>query len=196
MSGHIKTITHEEFDKIITWLTNIPLKRMTAYEKYRNLAAFVILYETGLRNSELIQLTINDVLQLNQPVNWLHVRKEIAKGLKPRDIPLSLPVRKCITETNSRLWLKLQYKPSDFCFNLVNHSKPPSSRWLQRLVGGAGREALGRHITPHTLRHSFATNASRRGNIRAVQQLLGHANLATTQIYTHPNSKDLTDAIG
>jgi integrase/recombinase XerD len=146
----------------------------------RDAALLEVLYATGLRVSELVGLTVKQV--------DLHrgVVRPLGKGRKERLVPMVPPaVEKLKQYLNEGRPQLLKGKNTPFVF--VNRRGGPLTRqgfWkiLQRYARLAG---LGR-LSPHTLRHSFATHLLARGaNLRVLQLLLGHADLATTQIYTH-----------
>jgi len=75
------------------------------------------------------------------------------------------------------------------------NGKALTRRWFQLTINRTAKEVLGRQITPHTLRHSFATRLLQNTNIRVVQDALGHRSIRSTQIYTHPTLQDLKEAI-
>jgi integrase/recombinase XerD len=152
----------------------------------RDAALLEVLYATGLRVSELVGLTVKQV-DLRRGVV-----RPLGKGHKERLIPM-VPqavekLKLYLTEGRSQL-----LKGKDSLYVFVNQRGGPLSRqgfWkiLQRYARLAG---LGR-LSPHTLRHSFATHLLARGaNLRVLQLLLGHADLATTQIYTHLDAERL-----
>jgi integrase/recombinase XerC len=139
----------------------------------RNFALLLVLYGLGLRISEALSLTRADVHG-----NLLTV---VGKGQKTRQVPMPLPVQAALTP-----WLTAsQHLPPTAALfdNGQGHALTP--RFAQKLLQET-REALGlpAHLTPHALRHSYATHLLANGaDLRAVQELLGHAQLATTQRY-------------
>jgi len=151
---------------------------------------------TGLRNSELIGLTIENVSPYGVITKILELPSSIAKGRHPRSIPLHQDIR-----TDLELWLAVKEKrmelttPTGLLF--VSHftRNPLSARDFQRIVHNISLKAIGRSITPHTLRHTFATRLLAKSNLRIVQMVLGHRNIQTTQIYTHPSNNEISDAI-
>ncbi|HWP23414.1 MAG TPA: site-specific tyrosine recombinase XerD [Candidatus Binatia bacterium] len=147
----------------------------------RDQAMLELLYGTGLRVSELVQLQTG---RINFQGNYLTVK---GKGARVRAVPFGRWARekldRYMREVRPRL---LKGKSSPFVF--TNRSGKPLTRqgfWklLRRYALGAGIE---KKVTPHTLRHSFATHLLEGGaDLRAVQAMLGHADISTTQIYTH-----------
>ncbi len=147
----------------------------------RDQAMLEMLYATGLRVSELVRLEIR---QVNFDGNYLTVK---GKGSKVRAIPFGRGAQQKLTEfigRNRKAILKGRTSPYLF----TNRSGRPLSRqgfWklIRRYSLAAGIE---KRVTPHTLRHSFATHLLEGGaDLRAVQSMLGHADISTTEIYTH-----------
>lgn len=156
----------------------------------RNRTILEVMYATGLRVSELVDLKIGD---LHLAMGLLQT---IGKGDKERIIPLGdyaiQWIEKYLEEARPFLIKKNQNETHLF----VNHHGKPLSRqgvWknLKQIVQAAG---INKNITPHTLRHSFATHLLENGaDLRIVQELLGHADISTTQIYTHITKQRMAD---
>ena len=154
-------------------------------------AIFEMLYSCGLRASELTALNLGDLFVNEQVV------RVVGKGNKQRIVPLS-------PEAIRQLRLYLQTRAEwgvevaqEALF--VNQRGGRLSRMsVFNVVSGAVRDAgIGKDVSPHTLRHSFATHLLEGGaGIRQVQQLLGHENIATTEIYTHIDRRHLHRTIG
>jgi len=146
----------------------------------RDRAVLELLYGSGLRVGEVSGLTLDRIdLSRGRVVVW-------GKGSKEREVPLSDYAMDAIREylARGRPQVAGDGSPSLF-FN--RRGKPMSTRDIRGMVEKyTGGVMSGRRVTPHTLRHSFATHLLEGGaDIRAVQELLGHASLATTQRYTH-----------
>lgn len=145
----------------------------------RDLAIFELIYSSGLRLAELVSLNINDIdLSQQQLV-------VTGKGNKTRYLPIGSKATKAIKQ-----WLKVRgnfNRGEEQAIFLSKLGKRISARNIQsRLNALVKRQSLGQPLSPHTLRHSFATHLlESSGDLRAVQELLGHANISTTQIYTH-----------
>lgn len=150
--------------------------------KARNRAILELLYGAGLRRSELAALNLGDVRFIEEGL-LLHVRK--AKGKKERIVPAGLPARRALEAYLAvRCHLGKQQDPTALFLN--QSGKRLSDRSLGLLLERMRRTCgLGKGTTCHSLRHSFATHLLESGaDIRIIQELLGHANLVTTQIYT------------
>lgn len=133
------------------------------------------LYSSGLRVSELVKLKWKD-LELEQKIAWVRA----GKGSKDRMVILSDALVRKLTVLD---------RNSEYVF--PGRDGPLNTRTVQQIVHDAAERAkIDKKVTPHTLRHSFATHLLEAGNdIRLIQELLGHSNLQTTQIYTHVSSE-------
>ncbi|MFE1666207.1 site-specific tyrosine recombinase XerD [Microbacterium sp. P02] len=155
----------------------------------RDRALLELLYATGARVSEVVQLAVDDLAH----GDVLRVR---GKGSKERIVPIGSYARTAVDAylTRARPELSRRGKASSALF-LGARGAPLSrqSAWL--IIGEAAERAeLTLHVSPHTLRHSFATHLLQGGaDVRVVQELLGHASVATTQIYTHVSVDALRD---
>jgi len=153
----------------------------------RDKAILEILYATGMRVSEAVNLKTDNV---NLDIGFLRC---IGKGNKERVIPLG---KKAISSLKKYLEVSrpriLKNKASEFLF--VNRfGKKISRQSLWKIIKKYAKQArIKKPIKPHTLRHSFATHLLERGaDLRSVQEMLGHSNISTTQIYTHINKDRL-----
>jgi len=147
----------------------------------RDRAMIELLYATGLRASELCGLRMGD-LDLNYGV-----LRATGKGRKQRMIPVgksALTAVRAYLETGRPAILK--GRPSRHLF-VTTRSGPLTRQAFWKLLRGHGRKAgVFHHLSPHTIRHSFATHLLEGGaDLRSVQTMLGHADISTTQIYTH-----------
>lgn len=195
MKSIIKTLTDTEAEKLLLKMLERNHTKKQFQNSVRNHAMTTLMLETGLRVGELVQLTILDLLQEEEPVNWLKVPKEIAKNKQGREIPLSVPARLVIINLFKRIWRHYHWQPTHPAFRQHDKQNHITTRQVERIVKAQSKEALGFEITPHVLRHTFATRILRTSNTRIVQKLLGHKSISTTQIYTHPNDQDLRKAI-
>jgi integrase/recombinase XerC len=151
----------------------------------RDVALLTLLYGAGLRISEALSLRIGDV-----PLGEAMVI--FGKGRKERVVPLLPVVREAISAYAGLIPVKLS--PKDSLFR-SRRGKPMSAREAQALMQNLrGRLGLSERATPHALRHSFATHLLQNGgDLRTVQELLGHASLSTTQAYTEIDARKLMD---
>ena len=154
----------------------------------RDKAMLELLYATGLRVSELVLLKLN---QINLEVGYVSV---MGKGAKERLIPMGRKAQQVLTQYLKHGRSNLLKKPSPYLF--IGYRGRPLTRqgfWeiIKRYVLKSG---INKHISPHTLRHSFATHILERGaDLRSVQTMLGHSSITTTQIYTHVTEKRLKE---
>jgi integrase/recombinase XerD len=146
----------------------------------RDVAILELLYASGLRATELCELKTRDV---NLQVGCVRV---LGKGMKERIVPLGQAASEAIARYTLECRPKLEKKPNELLF-LSRTGKPMERIGLWMLVEKYGRSSgLLKHISPHTLRHCFASHLLGGGaDLRIVQELLGHSDIATTQIYTH-----------
>ncbi len=147
----------------------------------RDHAIFETLYSTGMRISELVGLTEDAVDFIGGTV------KVLGKGKKERLLPIGERALRAI-----RHYLEKRGAASRFIF-LNKNKKPITTRGVRKVMDRYLKVlSFKQHVSPHTLRHSFATHLLNRGaDLRSVQELLGHANLSTTQIYTHLTTEKL-----
>ncbi len=138
------------------------------------------LYSTGLRVSELVNLKIKDI-DLNEKIG------KVVKGKGSKDRFFTLP-DKLILEIDSYI-----YENKERIYLFSSKDKPLTPRNIQKMIKNCARLAqINKKVTPHTLRHSYATHLLESGtDIRIIQTLLGHENLNTTQIYTHVSTEEL-----
>ena len=155
----------------------------------RDQAMLELLYATGLRVSELIVLQMP---QINFDGNFLTVK---GKGSKVRAVPFGKWARqKLLIYIEAARRRLLKGKSSAFVF--INRSGRPLTRqgFWKLIRGYALAAGVEKRVTPHTLRHSFATHLLEGGaDLRSVQSMLGHADISTTQIYTHVNGARLKE---
>ncbi|MDG2343541.1 MAG: tyrosine-type recombinase/integrase [Flavobacteriales bacterium] len=147
--------------------------------KHRTILA--VIYSCGLRVSELINLKITDIDNKRMVINIKN-----AKGNKDRQVQLTESILYLL-----RVYYK-NYKPIDFLINGQNGDKY-STTSIQKIIKSSSKRAgIYKKVTPHTLRHSFATHLLENGtDIRFIQTILGHNDIKTTQIYTHVSSTHL-----
>lgn len=156
----------------------------------RDKACLELMYATGMRVSEIVYLKMDDV---NMEVGFV---KCFGKGSKERIVPFGRKAKESVARYLDKARpVFLKKKVSNFLF-LTRLGKSMSRQTFWKIIKRYAKEAgVKKKITPHTLRHSFATHILERGaDLRVVQELLGHSDISTTQIYTHI-SKDRLKSI-
>lgn len=156
----------------------------------RDTAMLEVLYATGLRVSELTALTL-DQLELEA-----HLIRTMGKGSKERLVPIGQTASRRLQEYLQKgrdALLKIRHSPWVF---LNNRGSRLSRQGFWKILGQYGRQAgIVKPISPHTLRHTFATHLLEGGaDLRSIQTMLGHADISTTQIYTLVTSEHLREA--
>lgn len=180
------TLSFEEIETLIGALD------LSKDENVRNKAMLETLYSSGLRVSELINLQISNLFFDSEYV------RVIGKGNKERIVPISSEALKHIEIYLEHVRKKLPQYPkfSDVLF--LNRRGKPLTRVMIFLVIKKLAEEIGlnKSISPHTFRHSFATHLIEGGaDLRAVQQMLGHSSITTTEIYTHLDQQYLRESL-
>ncbi|WP_430785440.1 site-specific tyrosine recombinase XerD [Virgibacillus flavescens] len=191
-SIHIESPKKEQ--KLPSILSSNDVERLLAVAsrstlEIRNKAMLELLYATGLRVTELITLKVSD---LHLTMGFVRC---LGKGSKERIVPLGDVAKGAIEDyiDNARGSI-LKHKKEDVLF-VNQHGRALSRQGFWKILKAIAKERqIEKNITPHTLRHSFATHLLENGaDLRAVQEMLGHADISTTQIYTHVSKSRLKD---
>ncbi len=181
-----EVLTFEEIEKMINCLD------LSKPEGIRNKAILETMYACGLRVSEVISLRLSEIYFEE---GFLRVT---GKGDKERLIPIGASALKYIAlyRDTIRCHLSIDSKATDIIF-LNRRGKPLSRVMIFYIIKEmAARAGITKNISPHTLRHSFATHLIEGGaDLRAVQQMLGHESITTTEIYTHIDREYLRDTL-
>lgn len=195
MSSTTKTLEQSEVEKLIAFFEQHKLTYSTRAKRERNLLITRLMLDAGLRVGEVIKLLFSDVYFNCLPVTSIVIRSDISKTKKERSIPVNSKLRDAfkIYSLQAKDYI-LKYSSLPL---FLKHpcQLPITVRQVERIIGAAGRIAIGRKVTPHMLRHTFATRLMKITDIRTIQQLLGHASITSTQIYTHPSGEDLREAV-
>ena len=181
-----EVMTIEEIDELIN------ANNLEKPEGYRNRAMLEVLYSCGLRVSELVELKFSDLFYDEGFV------RVIGKGNKERLVPLSKSVEREIQNYSEKTRSKLKIKKGHENFVFLNRRGSKLTRVMIFLIIKelALKIDLQKKVSPHTFRHSFATHLIEGGaNLRAIQEMLGHESIITTEIYTHLDQRFLKDAI-
>ena len=175
-----KVLSEEEVNKLLDINLN------TDYD-YRNKAMLELMYSSGLRVSELINLNVNDIDLMNSTV------RIFGKGSKERIVPLnnyaSEALKNYILYHRATLF---KHGENNYLF-LNNHGNKMTRQGFFKILKKIALENnIKTDFSPHTLRHSFATHLLKYGaDLRSIQELVGHSDISTTQIYTHITSERL-----
>jgi integrase/recombinase XerD len=147
----------------------------------RDRAMIHVLYASGLRVTELCELQLSDFME------DVGVVRVMGKGSKQRLVPVGRPALAAVREyRNGARPLLLRGRSSRYLFVTARGSRLTRQAFWKLLNGHGRKVGIFRHLTPHVLRHSFATHLLEGGaDLRSVQTMLGHADISTTQIYTH-----------
>lgn len=167
------TLTVSEIDKLL----DIPL--VTVFD-YRDKAMLELMYGTGLRVSELVSLTVYDIDFYNA---FLRIK---GKGSKERIVPINSASLKYLKLYLDKRYLLLKKKTSDELFLNARGEGISRQGFFKNLKKILAKKGMPTNISPHSLRHSFATHLIENGaDLRSVQTMLGHSDITTTKIYTH-----------
>lgn len=186
-----KQVTFLQYDEVVRMINQIPTDTEAGL---RDRAIIELLFSSGLRVSELVNLN-RDHINLSR--REFMVR---GKGQKDRPVFISKSAAEHVssyldTRTDSLPALFLSYSRRNAAPNLSGDYRRLSARSIQRMISQYARLAgITKHVSPHTMRHSFATDLLMNGaDLRSVQSLLGHSNISTTQVYTHVTDQHLKD---
>lgn len=161
----------------------------------RNQTMGLLMLDAGLRVGEVVTLTISQLWLCGEPSMGVRITKGQTKTSTTRIIPLSVRLQELSRQMWSFFWSKCGDNELCFAFYNPHRGWHLSVRQVERIIRRVSLNCLSRPVHPHVLRHTFATRLMRTASTRVVQELLGHKSLQSTQVYTHPNSQDLRNAI-
>ena len=186
-----KQVTFLQYDEVVNLIDNIPLD---SEQGLRDRAIIELLFSSGLRVSELVNLN-RDHINLKR-------REFMVRGKGQKDRPVFVS-QHAAEQVENYLQARQDSLPALFLSYSRRSTKPTvsgdyrrlSARSIQRMVSHYARLAgITKHVSPHTMRHSFATDLLMNGaDLRSVQSLLGHSSISTTQVYTHVTDQHLKD---
>jgi len=191
----IESLTEPEEILLLNAIKQWPSLKNRPAVQHRNFTMALLMLDAGLRVGEVAGLKITQLFYVNEPVSYLDLPASETKTNFGRSIPVSLRLKEAIDRMNLLYWRKLPTKPEFYAFYVTIPTLPLTTRQIERVIAQAALFSIGRRVHPHELRHTFATKLMRKTNIRVVQSLLGHKSLQSTQVYTHPNHKDLQEPI-
>ncbi|MCK5616720.1 tyrosine-type recombinase/integrase [Candidatus Pacearchaeota archaeon] len=190
-----KTLTTDESERLLKHLLSHRVGLSPRPKDWRNHTMALLMLDAGLRVGEVVKLLQLDLLFDAEPVTSLVVPAAITKTRLQRIVPLTPRLRDAIKDMHEHWWSKGGLDRACYAFYKVYSDESLTTRQVERIIRTAAIIAIGRPVNPHVLRHTFASRLMRVTNARTVQQLLGHKQLSSTQIYTHPNAEDLKTAI-
>ena len=175
-------LTIEEIDNLLDVELNTPLD-------FRNKAMLELLYASGLRISELLSLKLNDV-SFDEDI-----LKVVGKGDKQRIVPIGdVALEYLKLYINDYRNSILKNKQSEYLFINNNGNQMSRQGFFKILKNQCFIKGINKEVSPHTLRHSFASHLLNNGaDLRTIQELLGHSDISTTQVYTHLISEKLKE---
>ena len=186
-----KQVTFLQYDEVVNLIDNIPLD---SEQGLRDRAIIELLFSRGLRVSELVNLN-RDHINLKR-------REFMVRGKGQKDRPVFVS-QHAAEQVENYLQARQDSLPALFLNYSRRSTKPTTSgdyrrlsaRSIQRMISHYARLAgITKHVSPHTMRHSFATDLLMNGaDLRSVQSLLGHSSISTTQVYTHVTDQHLKD---
>lgn len=177
-----KFLSEEEIDKLLDIKCQKPID-------YRNKAMLELLYATGIRISELLELKLSNIYEDEAVI------KVMGKGSKERIVPMGdITIKYLNLYINNYRGFILKTKQSDYLFVNYNGSKMSRQGFFKILKQLCNECGINKEISPHIIRHSFATHLLNNGaDLRIIQELLGHENISTTEIYSHVSDEKIKD---
>ncbi len=183
----VQVLSEKEVQVLLSYLGKKPV---------RDRLIVRLMLQCGLRAGEVSDLNVENVWRGGYVHPAVNLPQGTTKGHIARYVDMPEPVRDLI---KSHVELRLEQHPQLLQWDPLFTGYKVPVRLLPggigRIVGTISRDAIGRVIHPHVLRHTYATILLKYTNIRVVQQLLGHASISTTQIYTHVSSEDCKNAV-
>ncbi len=189
------TLESEECEKLLDSLLNDDHTAKKGRKAVRNHCMAMLMLDAGLRVGELVSLKLSDLYFSRVPVRTIIIKPHMTKNKVEHAIPVSHRLSQALSSYGKTWNLLDPDRGVFFAFANEASNRALTTRQVERIICAAGWKAFGRPVHPHMLRHTVASRWMRVANEAIVQQLLGHKYLASTQIYCHPNSDDLRQAI-
>jgi len=193
--SHPQTLTLDESNKLIEDLRTFAYPYNRYKLGHRNYLLALLMLDAGLRVGEAVQLRPDDAFFATMPRSPLAVPASITKTKTAREIPLSQRLKQALAEWHPFIWSESTQLYEPYLLPGRSISTHMSVRTAERVISEAADRSLGRAVHPHVLRHTFADRIRKSSDLRVVQQLLGHASITSTQVYTHPGADDRQTAI-
>ncbi len=195
MSTAPKTLTVTECHQLLDALICKDGTKKQFRKGVRNYLMALLMLDAGLRVGEVVRLKLSDLFFSGTAIKAIVIGDGLAEKDCTREVPASGRIIDAIEEMAKCWWVQEYWTIQGYAFFTVDENTPLTTRQVERIIRAAAMKCLGRPVHPHVLRHTFASRLMRKTNARVVQELLGHKNLSSTQIYTHPNGEDLKQAI-
>lgn len=158
--------------------------------------AIQLMVQLGLRLEEARSITWDQIKDLESDHATLEIDGERNHSRLARTLPIPTPLRVALRQLQERQHLGPPINtPPNWPLVLNRWGKPPSKRYIRRVLRHASHLVLGYPVRAHALRHTFATNLLKYSDLRVVQAALGHRSIRSTQRYTHPTIADLKEAV-
>lgn len=156
----------------------------------------LLMLHAGLRVGEVAALRWEHIGTVELTFTGIRLTADITKTKTAREIPMT-PALRAARARLEQLWITRKTEPNhtDFCFPYPGRKTHITVRAIEMRVSRVSITAIGRHIHPHVLRHTFANELRRVTDLPTIQLLLGHTMLSSTQIYLHPDTNDTKSAI-
>lgn len=177
-------------------LTDIPKLRAAWNQKgLPHAIVYEIMLQAGLRIGELCALKWGNLIWIDKPVSLLRLDSQTTKRHRQRTVPITPHLAADIGLAFQCSIRTAHIDHADFIAAPTHLAKPLTPRTLQRVLAELACRSLGYHVHPHMLRHTFATELLNATDLPTVQQVLGHARVSTTAIYTHPSIDKVSEGM-
>jgi len=191
----IKTIDNGQVDRLLLFIARWFGPGRGKMLNCRNYCMTLFMLDAGLRVGELVKLRQGDIYYAGVCVEQLTIRAEISKTKAERGVPMSPRLASACSDMYNVVWPQSMDRIHHYAFYNRDPHVHIAVRQVERIIKEAGQNIGVEWLTPHVLRHTFATRVLKKSNIRVAQQLLGHKSITSTQIYTHPDQDDRANAI-